>query len=77
MNSKEFSNIIKSLIDRYWALELSKEETAKKINELLADPTNRIKVFRGDQMTAVFKRVLGLRRLEVFNQMYQQFKKNN
>jgi uncharacterized protein (TIGR04540 family) len=71
MSSKEIATAIKNIIDDYWAGEIAKEAASKKIETLLEARNNRVKIIRGEEKTAGFKRILGVKRLITFDELYR------
>lgn len=70
MSSKEVATVVKQIIDDYWAVEIDKDEASRQICEIMKKKEYRIKIFRGNEKTAVFIRVMGARRLLVFDELY-------
>lgn len=56
-------------IDDLWAQEISDQEARKKIALILDNRENRLKVFRGNEKSAVFIRILGMKRMKSFDEL--------
>lgn len=65
-SANKIAKDIRSIIDAYWANQISESEARKKINEYLEDPDIRLKVMRRDEYTGTFKSILREKRLQVF-----------
>jgi len=72
MDTKTVANKIKTIVDNYWANEISKGDAEKIIKEMMEDRECRIKVYRGEDQTAVFKKIMGVRRLSTFDELYKK-----
>lgn len=69
-NANSVAKSIKTIIDVYWKKDITKEDAIVRIQDIINNPDNRARIFRGDKYTAVFENVLGKRRLEEFQTMY-------
>jgi uncharacterized protein (TIGR04540 family) len=76
-NANDTAKAIKRIIDSFWKQDITKEQAASYVNDILKISENRSRVFRGDKFTAVFENTLGKRRLVDFNQMYYRLTESN
>ena len=53
-SANKIAKEIRSIIDAYWANQISEEEARKKINVFLEDPDMRIKIMRRESYTGTF-----------------------
>jgi len=70
VGSKEVASIIKGIIDDYWAKDIDKYQATQKIEEIMRQRENRVKIIRGTEKTSVFIRIMGVRRLSTFDELY-------
>lgn len=72
MSSKEIANQIKKIIDDMWAQDITSEEALTQIKTVLSSRENKLKVIRGNEKTAVFIRVMGVKRLKSFDELLNE-----
>ena len=65
-SANKIAKEIRSIIDAYWANQISEEEARKKINVFLEDPDMRIKIMRRESYTGTFVSILREKRLHAF-----------
>lgn len=63
-----FAKDVKSVIDDYWKLILSKEQLIDRVSNLFADAANRGFALRGTTFSTSFAKVLGKKRLVVLKE---------
>lgn len=71
MNATEIVNQIKKIIDDLWAEEITKQDAVEKIAILLKMRENRLKVLRGKEKSAVFVRIMGIKRMKTFDELFE------
>ena len=71
MNATEIANQIKKVIDDLWAEEITKQNAVEKITTLLRTRENRLKVLRGKEKSAVFIRIMGVKRMKTFDDLFE------
>lgn len=71
MNATEIANQIKQIIEDLWAEEITKNDAKEKIAELLKIRENRLKLLRGKEKSAVFVRIMGLKRMKTFDELFE------
>lgn len=71
MNATEIANQIKKIIDDLWAEEITKQDAVEKIATLLKMRENRLKVLRGKEKSAVFVRIMGIKRMKTFDELFE------
>ena len=69
MKAADIANRIKKIIDDMWAQEIDEQEARRRIMLILEIRENRIKVIRGKQKTAVFVRIMGIKRMKSFDEL--------
>ena len=52
-----------------WAQEIDEQEARRRIMLILEIRENRIKVIRGKEKTAVFVRIMGIKRMKSFDEL--------
>lgn len=72
MSSKEIANQIKKIIDDMWAQEITNQDALDQIKIILSSRENKLKVIRGSEKTAVFIRVMGVKRLKSFDELLNE-----
>ena len=65
-SANKIAKEIRSIIDAYWANQISEEEARKKINVFLEDSDMRIKIMRRESYTGTFVSILREKRLQAF-----------
>lgn len=71
MNATEVSNLIKQIIDDLWAEEINEQVAKDKLSTLLQIRENRLKVLRGKEKSAVFVRIMGIKRMKSFDELFE------
>ncbi len=69
MKAADIANKIKKIIDDMWAQEIDEKEAKNRIMSILEVRENRIKVIRGKEKTAVFVRIMGIKRMKTFDEL--------
>ncbi len=69
MKAADIANRIKKIIDDMWAQEIDEQEARRRIMLILEIRENRIKVIRGKEKTAVFVRIMGIKRMKSFDEL--------
>jgi hypothetical protein len=69
MGAKDVAEKIKQIIEDCWARTITDEEAKRDIENILDVREYRMKVFRGNEKTAVFERTMGIRRLKKFDEL--------
>ena len=69
MKAADIANRIKKIIDDMWAQEIDEQEARRRIMLILEIRENRIKVMRGKEKTAVFVRIMGIKRMKSFDEL--------
>jgi len=64
----EFAKDVKSVIDDYWKLILSKDQMMDRVATLFDDAENRGLALRGVTFSTSFSKVLGKKRLSVLKE---------
>lgn len=72
MNATEVSNLIKQIIDDLWAEEINEQVAKDKLSTLLQIRENRLKVLRGKEKSAVFVRIMGVKRMKSFDELFEE-----
>jgi uncharacterized protein (TIGR04540 family) len=69
-SANDAAKAVKTIIDEYWRQDITKEQARCSIKgNILANPKNRARIFRGENYTAVFENVLGKKRLAEFSSL--------
>ena len=69
MKAADIANRIKKIIDDMWAQEIDEQEARRRIMLILEIRENRIKVIRWKEKTAVFVRIMGIKRMKSFDEL--------
>lgn len=72
MNATEVSNLIKQIINDLWAEEINEQVAKDKLSTLLQIRENRLKVLRGKEKSAVFVRIMGVKRMKSFDELFEE-----
>ena len=68
-NSNRVAKTVAGIIDDFWASKISRDDATNKLKEIVVNPDNRVKIKRGDEYTGVFKNIMGIRRINTFEQL--------
>lgn len=71
-NANKVAKKMRDVIDSYWKGEIDEKQASEVISTIMSDSDNRIKVMRGENYTGVFKSIMGKRRIEEFESLYNK-----
>lgn len=71
MGAIEVASQVKKIIDDLWASDIDRTTASQRVLEIAQDKEKRMKILRGDKPTAVFMRIMGVRRMVEFDDLYK------